>query len=405
VKGFQVYALKERCAIDACVRVGIEKNLHTRSLLLANAIKAFQLSCATPWQPLNSAERGRPFENLFVSSLIEYYNGKRLDQIVFLKHVKKNRGDSEFLQKVDFVVEKPGGTIKFHGFGDTRDYFTRLREAKDSNDRETMKKLVGIAISPENSFHSDAIVVLMVNQEPGTEEIPIELVLLSFSFKIGHKIDARSSILSTALDLSYVSNYVEIAQNKKKKSLFGGMLFYLHYLPIAQQKKLSKKIKKHGGQIEADLSKSTHCVVTKTCKEELPQGKYLVTAAWVTDSVKERDIQEDERYFHEASLQQEDFVQLFDSFQVLLAKNTDGSPRTVPLIDHMVRIHVHACISENNLDDDCVNAVHLPIQFLPTNEISTTARIEEISEVIRDKGSINLIKCSVFKEDEKNKYL
>jgi hypothetical protein len=104
-------------------------------------------------------------------------------------------------------------------------------------------------------------------------------------------------------------------------------------------------------------------------------------------------------------LQQEDFVQLFDSFQVLLAKNTDGSPRTVPLIDHMVRIHVHACTSENNLDDDCVNAVHLPIQFLPTNEISTTARIEEISEVIRDKGSINLIKCSVFKEDEINKYL
>jgi 5'-deoxynucleotidase YfbR-like HD superfamily hydrolase len=401
-KGLQLYSLSEQCAIDACVRVGRLKQLDANSLLLKLGMEIFEHSCTSPWQDLN-ASRGKPFENLFLTTLCHNYNGVQVSQFDFLEF-DVTRGTRDFLKDVAFEVnDNPISTARYHDFEDTYDYFAKLSLAKEANDRDRMKQLVGTIIGPENKFHADAIVVFMTNSDEDKE--PIQLAMLSFSFKMGHTVNARNSILSTALELSYVDKYKEPV-TKSSKKLFDGMRFHVLFLtPKNHQRSITNLILTHGGKVVENHKSITHYIVAKSCKENFSNkrynGKIRVTEQWVEDSIEAKMCMDYEPKYVQGGTLPEEQNKLAENFRTLLT-TTNNKERTTPLIDHLARIHVHACCEQKpTYKPNKAKDSTLDTKFLPTNEVWSTITLAGIE--INDAGSMNLIKTCIENGELLNK--
>jgi hypothetical protein len=406
---YHISEINEKCALEACVKVGLHFKVDAGSLFLKAAVQKLQQSVTGICTRPNSSERGKPFEELCVGTLItsETVQDKPLSQFpLFQKAVVEVRRGTGFLEKIVWKV-KTAGRVEIL-YGDSMlEYFKKVITALNDNDRVAMKKLTDVAISPDENFHADLAVLHMLNEHD--VDAPIELALELWSFKFDVCVDMKKSVMSTALDRAYVNNYAKSKYMKRpglneksydeQKGIFDGVVAFVKLEDVTQKGNIEQSIIEKGGKIQKGVGKQvTHIIVSKDLVDSVSkkkEDKWLLMPSWVEDSVKNAKREEESAY--ECEDENEDKTtdskvsETVTEFQNLVLKNK--------LISHLLRVHVHATAHHTNFDlrdEPTADVNH------PENEMLLFVDLKDLGSLI-DEHSMNLIKMVTLHQN-KNRF-
>jgi hypothetical protein len=364
---FRVNTIKEKCAIDACMRVANNLHFDVDSLILKEAMKCLENS-------VHSSNPGNPFEKV---CRVVLCMPKGIFHNRLLSNIFQNptiRRGANFLDKISWHIEECV-TLDKIGYSSMLAYFKEIAKLKKQNNKEELKKLVNIAIIPEPIFHADLVILHMIESDD-----QIELYMQSWSFKFRQVVDAKEAILSTAIDKAYVNNY-------RNGGIFEGVTACIDISSTEKQNlsdekaskkekvlELKHKLKNNGGKGVSTLTNNTTHLICESnnsakFQQAVKRNLLIVKPEWVLDSLKKntRLDENDKRYrvgkkVRENIKLQQTTIPLWKQFQELIL-GTDQ------IINGLIRVHINAAgrITNQNYKEDEPKNLSLPESELIVN--------------------------------------